>query len=159
VLRTGAGWDGAIGKATIRLHYGDQVKKPNTNVQQPDKGWKYDKKTDVDELVLADFKPDAGDDSTSDVVYRFKLHSREEEANVLFAALKDKKLDPWGMKRLLEAVEKNNVLKLDDAARKAKAFEILELMAPPKGPRFALQGPNDEPDENKFLSFGAEILL
>jgi hypothetical protein len=158
VLRTGAGWDGNIGKATIRLHYGDQVKKENVTIQQPEKGWKYDKKADVDELVLTDFKPEAGELSTSDVVYRFKLHGPEEEAKVLFAALKDKRLDPWAIDRLLKAVEKDNVLRLDADARKAKAFEILELMVPPKGPKPLIQGPNDEPD-NKYLEYGAEMLL
>jgi hypothetical protein len=157
ILRTGAGWQGNIGKATIRLHYGDDVKKPNILQINPEKGWTYDDKTNVDTLVLSDFKPESGEFSKSDIAYQFRLTTPAEEANLLFEALKAKKLDPFPMNRLLTAVEKDNVLKLDAPSKEAKVNEILELMVPPAGPRFKIQGPGDEPGDD-YLSFGAEMI-
>jgi hypothetical protein len=158
VLRTGAAWEGNIGKATIRLHYGDQVKKALMTELEPAGNWKYDEQRNTATLVLEDFKPASGESSNSDVRYQFKLVSQEEEAKLLLAALKDKRLEPWGMQRLLQPVEKDNVLKLEPKERASRVIQILELMVPPKGPRLRIQGPNDQAD-NTFLSGGAEEIL
>src|SRR5262249_730331 len=112
----------------------------------------------TDTLVLTDFKPKEDLFSNPDVMYQFKLVGPAEEAELLTAALRKKQLDPWGMDRLLKAVEKDDVLKLSAPDRAAQAGAILQLLGRAKGPRFAIQGPGDEPND-RYLSFGAEMLL
>src|ERR1039457_5943594 len=55
VLRAGAAWQGNIGEATIRLHYGQQVKKSSMVSMTPKDGWTYDEKSDIDTLVGENF--------------------------------------------------------------------------------------------------------
>ncbi|HJZ55763.1 MAG TPA: hypothetical protein VKE74_12415, partial [Gemmataceae bacterium] len=157
VLRTGAGWHGNIGKATIRIHYGE-VKKRGMLRMQPEQGWKYDTKRDQDVLVLTDFKPDPGELSRSDVQYEFRLVTDEQEAQLLLGAIRKKQLDPWGMERLLKLIEEQNAPKLSATERQRQAFEVLELMVPPKGPRFR-QLASFEEEDPKAIPRGAEFVL
>jgi hypothetical protein len=112
VLRTGAGWAGKIGKATIRLH---GLRRDLVTRLEPE-GWNHDEK--VSTLTLTDFEPD----ESSDAVYEFRLCTVAEEAELLTAALREKKLDPWAQERLLGIVAKD------------KVPEVLEWMVPPRGP-------------------------
>jgi hypothetical protein len=177
VLRTGADWAQTIGKATIRLHYSAEVRKGGLTFvpskgrkrqggrgsagagKSPKATWTYDAEADVDTLILRDFEPTAA----SDIQYEFSLVSRQQEAELLLAALEQKRLDPWAMKHVLELVEKHNVFELDAAARDARAVRILEQMVPPRGPTFAPRGPGgkgrDEGRNKRYLSAGAEKVL
>jgi hypothetical protein len=158
VLRTGAGWHGTIGKATIRLHYGDAIKKEHATEVRPPDGWKYDPRTDTDTLILKDFKPD----EKSDISYVFRLVSPRQEAALLLAALAKGRLDPASMAYLLELVEKENALKLDPAARGKRVVGLLEQMVPPRGPAYSPKKPEEfgglTPDE-RFLRDAFRRLL
>ena len=164
VLRTGRDWAGTIGRAVIRLHYGDEVKKGNLKFMSAPlrrgkaaddaASWIYDPEADVDQLVLEELEPDA----RSDIRYTFTLVTPKEATELLLEALAAKTLDPWAMKHVLELVEKEDALGLSNADRKAKALEILELMVPPKGPRFEQQGPGEKRGE-RALKAGAEKVL
>ena len=145
VLRTGAAWADKIGKAVIRIHYGDVVKKALVTELHPLKGWKYDEKADIDTLTLENFKPTEG----WDVAYQFKLVDAAQEAELLLAALKEKKLDPWAMEYLLKLTEKDNPRKLSKEDQQKRVVEILEWMLPPNGPEF---------DQDK-ITRGAENVL
>lgn len=147
VLRTGARWAGKIGRAEIRLHYGAEVKKEFLSfaAMEPGGTWTHDAKAGTDTLVLKDFEPDdRGWSSTSDVVYTFRTCSYRDQAVRLSAALKEKRLGPWAMQRLLDLVERDededgaerwgNVLELPADKRGAEALAILEAMVPPAGP-------------------------
>ncbi|MFH1226314.1 MAG: hypothetical protein V1701_00245 [Planctomycetota bacterium] len=146
VLRTGADWAGNIGKAIIRLHYNDAVKKPLATLLSHKDKWQYDEKTDIDTLTLIDFKPNR----SSDIEYSYKLCTASEEAKILAEAIKDKKLDPWAQEHLLQLIEdKNNSLKLPDEEKNNLVIETLEWMVPPVGP---------EVDQAK-ITRGAEAIV
>lgn len=117
VLRTGVGWKGNIGKATIRLHYGEEVKKANTRDLRPDLGWTYDGKADVDTLVLKDFEPEGDwfDICSYDVSFQFTMSGPRQEVDLLLKAAKEKRLDPWALQFLLEWIEKGgNPRRIED---------------------------------------------
>ncbi len=141
VLRTGAGWAGNIGKAVIRIHYGDGCPKDLMVTLLPKAGWQYDPQAKTDTLTLTDFEPtdkvamvDSQVVNESDISYTFRVVDPQTEGKLLLAALKEKKLDPWAMQYLLDLVEKENVLKLSAAQQAAQVKEILEWMLPPQGP-------------------------
>ena len=173
VLRTGAAWQGNIGKATIRLHYGQQVKKSMMVSMTPKDGWTYDQKSDIDTLVGENFKPSAspfgrasggttdkpgqGKD-IGDIYYSFKLCDDAQAAGVLEGALKEKKLNIWAMSYLLDLVEKQNVLKLSTEELPKHVMELLEWTVPPQGPQFKQNAGNKEGTyDNTALTPGEEL--
>ncbi len=183
VLRTGAAWRGNIGKATIRLHYGQQVKKSLIVDMSPKDGWTYDPKSDTDTLVGEDFKPVAGmffgagpreikpgeqpteaekaiarGKDIGDIAYSFKLCDDAQAAGVLEGALKDKKLNVWAMDYLLNMVEKQNVLKLSNEELPQRVIELLEWTVPPQGPEYTQNTGNKEaPYDSGAMTPGAEL--
>ena len=179
VLRTGAAWQGNIGKATIRLHYGQQVKKSLMVSMTPKDGWTYDEKSDIDTLVGESFKPvesrfggmNAGlpggapakpeqGKNIGDIYYSFKLCDDAQTAQVFEQALKDKKLNAWGMDYLLDMVEKQNVLKLSSEELPKHVMELLEWTVPPQGPQFRQNTGNKEVAyDSSALTPGAELKL
>lgn len=173
VLRTGAGWGGSIGLATLRLHYSPEVPKErlifarepfdeDEEPEEPDEEsepraiWTYDAAANVDTLVLKDFEPD----ESSDILYTFAPLTLKQEAELLEQAIREKRLDPWAMEYLLRLVEKKNVYGLSADALPARVQEILEYMLPPKGPKFhAVAEGQNENDELLAVAAGAEDYL
>jgi hypothetical protein len=150
VLRTGAAWHGNIGKATIRLHYGEDLKRKNLTNLVPQKGWVHDDKTNRSTLVLEDFKPNEG----SDIRYEFRLVNAKEETDLLLSALAKKQLGPEAMRYLLGLVEKDNTLELKPADRQARVVKLLEQMVPPGGPAYR----PEKPDQQGYLTPGERFL-
>lgn len=112
VLRTGAGWKGNIGKAVIRIHYGDEVKKANVSRLLPDLGWAYDEKSRVDTLVLENFEPAGSEDGMftweavkHDVVFEFSLSGATEEVEQLRKAAKERRLGWFALEYLAAWIE------------------------------------------------------
>mgnify|MGYP000437704111 CR=1 FL=1 len=138
VLRTGAAWAGKIGRAVIRLHYGDDFRKELVTALLPKRGWKYDAASNTDTLTLTDFEPTDGLDNegrpAADIRYEWRALTPAQEFDALYTALEQKRIDPWAMEYLLDLAEKQNARKLGDAEKAALARDILERMLPPRGP-------------------------
>lgn len=137
VLRTGTAWAGPIGRAVIRLHYNDECRKELVTALRPKKGWNYDTKTNTDTLTLNDFEPGGNEFRAAeewDIRYEWRALTPAQEMDALYAALEQRRLDPWAMAYVLELAERQNVRKLGEAGKAALARDILELMLPPRGP-------------------------
>ncbi len=138
VLRTGTAWAGNIGRAVIRLHYSEECRKELVTRLLPKKGWTYDTKTNTDTLILTEFEPGGTRDFPAaeewDIRYEWRTLTPAQELDTLYAALEQRRLDPWAMAYTLELAEKQNVRKLDAEAKAALARSILERMLPPLGP-------------------------
>jgi hypothetical protein len=123
LLPTGSHWSGNIGKAVVRVHYSDGLKKPQLKWLRPPwpktKGigaeWKYDAPAGVDTLALENFKPDWA----ADVEFAFKRASAEEEAALLTDLLKQRKLDRWGREYLAGLLDPASGMQLSKADRQA----------------------------------------
>lgn len=144
VLRTGRAWAGSIGRAVVRIHYGQGVKKEDLLWLYPPwsrrgktagpSPWQYDAKTAVDTLLATDLEPDW----TNDVEFSFRLAGGQEELAVLTDALRARKLDAWGREYLAGLLEPGpdapSRLALADAERRKKLIEVYEYCVPPVGP-------------------------
>lgn len=131
VLRTGSGWAGVIGKATIRLHYGQGLSKDTVAWLQPAKGWKYDQADSVDTLVLENLEPKAEDD----ISYGWLVGNSQNDKLLLMEALKAGKLSPPAQKDLLAYLGWNHYAVKRPKAT-AEQLEVLTRMVAPVGPGF-----------------------
>ncbi|MBI5366871.1 MAG: hypothetical protein HZA54_07525 [Planctomycetes bacterium] len=143
VLHTGAGWAGKIGKATVRIHYDATTQRSMVTRLRP-QGWSFDAAAGTDTLVLSDLEPT----EESDVAYDFRqVSSQEEEYQLLAAAMRAQRLDPWALQRTMIDVEGSRREKpgdedyvapaqLAEPERIRRALEILEYTVPPVGPSF-----------------------
>ena len=84
ILRTGAASRDTIGKATIRLHYGEQFKKDLVTNLAPAKGWTFDESANTSTLILDHIKPTSADN----IAYQWRLADPETEKAKLMEALR-----------------------------------------------------------------------
>ncbi len=103
ILRTGAAWRDTIGKATIRLHYGEQFKKDLVTNLAPAKGWTFDESANTSTLILDHIKPTSADD----IAYQWRLADPETEKAKLMEALRDGKLSTAARMQLAEVMGYN----------------------------------------------------
>ena len=130
ILRTGAGWHGNIGKAVIRLHYGELVRRDQFHFQSGAKGWNYDEKTNTDTLTLNDFKPDR----SSDISYQFRISTPDEQAKLLLEGMRKGQLDVDSRLIVLEMIRSGKGQKELTAEQREKLLaEATELVVPPAG--------------------------
>jgi hypothetical protein len=141
VLRTGAGWAGTIGKATIRLHYGEGFAKEAVTWMNPAKGWTFDKAGNTDTLVLENLKPKGEDD----IAYNWCVGGAEADKRLLMDALKAGKLSVPARKDLLTYLGWN-AYALKRPKLTADQLEVLTRMVAPDGPGF---------DPSQLADFGS----
>lgn len=127
VLRTGAGWAGKIGKAVVRLHYGEGIEKAKVVSKKPAAGWEYDEKTKTEVLTLTDFEPDA----SSDIEYQWRPCTWEEQVQITMKALREKRLGSWNAHHQLEEILDNNLLKLPAKELEGLRLEFATALVPP----------------------------
>jgi hypothetical protein len=144
-LQTGAAWAGTIGKAVIRIHYSDEVKKELTGIDtiryatrtrgkrlrprrtvraaaRPD-AWVYDPATQTDSLTLRDFEPTPG----SDIGFCFRRCTPQREAEMLTALLREKRLHPAVSQRLVNLLRSDG-LGLGESEKRARLIEAREWL-------------------------------
>jgi hypothetical protein len=130
VLHTGAGWHGKIGKAVLRLHYGDEVRKDQLVFTAGEGKWAYDDKTNVDTLTLADFEPT----EQSDIAYQYRVLTQEEQYKLLAEGLRKGQLDAPTRILVLGMVQSGKCPKdLSEADRAKLLIETMEFVVPPQG--------------------------
>ncbi len=130
VLRTGAGWAGTIGKATIRLHYGPGFAKESVAWMQPEKMWKFNEAEKVDTLMLENLKPTA----TDDISYSWRVGTVENDKKLVMTALKAGKLSPPALKDLL--IYLGWTFYAVKSKPTAEQLEVLTSLVAPVGPGF-----------------------
>ena len=135
ILHTGSLWSGPIGRAVVRIHYGDAFPKTLVRRLSPpwrnwrDKGpiqspWKHDEKARTDTLVLNDVKPTWQHDIEID----YKKITLAEEIDLLVKAMKDgQALPPFEIERVALLLEED---KAGPAAadRRAKQVYVYERL-------------------------------